>query len=177
MIIGLKSRGEDCTPRHRCRTWKEERFKMELELRDTVARDGSEAPAFSVIQIIQILPMTCHKDEATTDTVGPSLSSRYSFLRPSKIPFPRHDPPKSILSRVRLSFHCRPRPMSSDGVSTPRVGKRDKVKIPFLVFVVAFSAGSDREYQYESIAYRKDGRRAAGICRNDAGGELSEALA
>jgi hypothetical protein len=102
--------------------------------------------------------------------VGPFLSPRYPFLRPLEIPFPQHDPPKRILSRIRLSFHCRPLPTSSDGVS-----KRDKVKIPFLVFVVAFSAGSDREYQYESVAYRKDGRRAVGICGNDAGGELNEA--
>jgi hypothetical protein len=147
---------------------------MELELGDAVVRDGSEAPAFSVIQIIQIPPMTCHKDEATIDMVGPFLSPRYPFLRPLKIPFPRHDPPKRILSRS----DCR---STADRCPRPRMvlvaagRQRDKVKIPFLVFVVAFSAGSDREYQYESVAYRKDGRRAAGICGNDAGGELNEA--
>jgi hypothetical protein len=88
---GLESKGKDCVPRHSCRTWKEEGLKMELELGDAVVHDGSKAPAFSVIQIIQIPPMTCHKDEARIDMVGPFLSPRYPFLRPLKI---RHDPPK-----------------------------------------------------------------------------------
>lgn len=80
VIIGLKSKGKDCTPRGSCRTRKEGGLKMELEIGDAVVHDGSEVPAFSVIQIIQIPPMTCHKDGATIDMVGPSLSSRYPFV-------------------------------------------------------------------------------------------------